>query len=176
MRQPGIVGIHCVTSVNALHYGFQTSGNDETRRMLLLQAAAFLTLFRENMRGRQGGLADRQLDTLEALAPQAAGAGAIEEIFAEVGRDRLVAARKTLGLLQDNAAAAEALMVAGRRLIFTKGSDSHDYKFSSAALEDFYHMTPALRRRFLATSMFNLKGSAAQDNNLVQRTRAALGA
>src|SRR5262249_8986510 len=28
-RQPGIVGLHCVTSVNALHFGFQNSGDDE---------------------------------------------------------------------------------------------------------------------------------------------------
>ena len=33
-------------------------------------------------------------------------------------------------------------MTGARRLIFTKGTDSHDYKFSSAALEDFYHVSP----------------------------------
>jgi hypothetical protein len=175
MRQPGIVGIHCVTSVNALHYGYETSSNDETRRMLLLQAAAFLTMFRENMRGRPGGLAAARLDTLEPLATEAGGAGAIEEIFADIGRDRMTAARKTLHVLQNDVAAAQPLIAAGRRLIFTKGRDSHDYKFSSAAMEDFYHTTPAWRRRYLATSMFNLRGSTAQDSNLVQRTRAALG-
>ena len=42
MRQPGIVGLHYVTSINALHFAYQTSSNDETRRMMLLQAAAFL--------------------------------------------------------------------------------------------------------------------------------------
>src|SRR5262249_54314674 len=41
MRRPNIVGLHCVTMTNALHYGFETSGNDQTRRILLLQAAAF---------------------------------------------------------------------------------------------------------------------------------------
>ena len=72
------------------------------------------------------------------------------------------------------APAARNLMAAGRRLIFTKGRDSHDYKFSSAALEDFYHVTPHWRPRFLATSMFNLKGAADRDNDLIRRTRAAL--
>src|SRR5439155_918115 len=51
MQQPGIIGIHCVTSVNALHFGYQTSGNDETRRLLMLQAAAFLALFYKRMKG-----------------------------------------------------------------------------------------------------------------------------
>ena len=37
MQQPGIVGLHCVTSTNALHYAFTASGNDETRRMMMLQ-------------------------------------------------------------------------------------------------------------------------------------------
>ena len=32
MRQPGIVGLHCVTTINALHFAYQTTGNDETRR------------------------------------------------------------------------------------------------------------------------------------------------
>jgi hypothetical protein len=174
MRQPGIVGVHCVTSTNALHFGFQTTASDETRKMLLLQAAAFLVLFRENMRGR-GQMANVQIDSIEPLATQANGAAAIEEIFADVSRDKMTAARKTLGLLRNNAAAAQTLSAAGRRLVFTKGSDSHDYKFSSAALEDYYHATPAWRDRFLASSMFFLRGSGGNDNALVQRTRAALG-
>jgi len=174
-RQPGIVGIHCVTTVNALYFAYQTSENDETRQMVLLQGAAFLPMFRQAMLGR-GRLSNLRIDTLEQQEPQGRGPQAIEEIFADVGRDRVVAARKTLGLLQrEQAAGAHALMAAGRRLIFTKGRDSHDYKFSSAALEDFYHTTPAWRDRFLATSMFNLRGAGGPDNDLVRRTRAALG-
>jgi hypothetical protein len=65
-------------------------------------------------------------------------------------------------------------MTAGRRLTFNKGRDSHDYKFSSAALEDFYHTSPTWRNRYLATSMFNLHGSQDPDNGLIKRTRAAL--
>jgi hypothetical protein len=174
MRQPGIVGIHCVTSVNALHYGFETSANDDTRKFLMLQAAAFLPLFRQFMIGR-GRLADRRLDTLEQLRPTARGAGAVEEILGDVSRDRVTAARKTLALVHDNREEARALMAAARRLIFTKGNDSHDYKFSSAALEDFYHATPAWRDRFLAASMFNLRGAGDRDNDLIRRARAALG-
>src|SRR3954469_10738675 len=49
MRQPGIVGIHTLTSTNAMHYAFGTCGNDDTRKLLLLQNAAFLPLFRGAM-------------------------------------------------------------------------------------------------------------------------------
>jgi hypothetical protein len=174
MRQPGITAIHCVTSTNALHYGYQTSANDETRKMLLLQAAAFLTMFRQNM--QRGQMQDFRIDAIEPLEAPANTTEAIQQIFAAVPRDRITAARKTLALLHHSEPAAQPLMAAGRRLIFTKGRDSHDYKFSSAAMEDFYHTTPAWRQRYLAASMFNLHGAGEADSPLVQRTRAALGA
>ena len=173
MRQPGIVGIHCVTSINALHYGYQACGNDETRRLLMLQGAAFLAMFRSTMEGR-GGLADLRIDSFDKADLKSQGAEAIEEIFADVSKDRVTAARKTLAFLEAQTALPQALMTAGRRLIFNKGRDSHDYKFSSAALEDFYHTTPTWRNRYLATSMFNLHGSQDSDNGLIKRTRAAL--
>jgi hypothetical protein len=61
-----------------------------------------------------------------------------------------------------------------RSLVFAKGRDSHDYKFSSAVLEDFFHVSPPWRDRFLATSVFNLKGSRESDSPLLKRTEAAL--
>jgi hypothetical protein len=162
-----------VTSINALYQGFQACANDETRRLLMLQGAAFLALFRANMEGR-GRLADLRIDTLEKVDLKSDGADAIAEIFADVSKDRVTAARKTLAFLENKNAQPQALMTAGRRLVFNKGRDSHDYKFSSAALEDFYHATPAWRDRYLATSMFNLHGSQDPDNGLIKRTRAAL--
>jgi hypothetical protein len=49
MRQPGIVGIHTLTSTNALRYAFDACGDEQTRKLLLLQNAAFLPLFRGAM-------------------------------------------------------------------------------------------------------------------------------
>jgi hypothetical protein len=175
MRQPGIVGIHCVTSVNALHFAYRASANDETRRLLMLQAAAFLPMFRQAMMGRGRLRDDVRIDTLERAEVQARGPAAVEEIFADVSRDRMQAARKTLTVLAaDRDSAARQLMAAGRLLVFNKGRDSHDYKFSSAALEDYYHVTPAWRDRYLATSMFNLRGAGEGDTDLIRRARAAL--
>ena len=118
--------------------------------------------------------ADRELDKLEP-ASVAAGPGAVEEVLADVSKDRMLAARKTLTLAQERPADIAALMTAARRLIFSKGRDAHDYKFSSAALEDYWHATPAWRNRYLAMSMFNLHGSGDKDNDLIPRARAALG-
>jgi hypothetical protein len=174
MRQPGIVGLHTVTTINALCFAFQTTGNDETRRLMLLQAAAFLPMFRRAMQGRGQVRDDIRIDTLEPLQPTANGAAAVDEVFADVSNDKMSAARKALALLRTNHDAAQPLLAAARRLIFSKGNDSHDYKFSSAALEDFYHVTPGFRDRFLASSVFWLKGSGGADTGLAQRIRAAL--
>lgn len=171
MRRPGILGIHCVTSANALRYAADTSGHAETRLLVLLQAAAYMSMFREAM-GLKGDGGPR-IDRLEPMEKMTSGAEALESIFASVPRDRGDAARKTLGYFQAGGS-AEALHTAARRLIFLKGTNSHDYKFSSAALEDFYHLSPEWRGRFLATGMFNLRGSGEKDNPLVERTRAAL--
>jgi hypothetical protein len=172
LRQPGIVALHAVTSMNALRYAFESSANDETRRWLMLQNAAFVTLFRDALGGR-GKVAENPIEKLEPLAPEKIGDEAVAEMFADVSKDRLTAARKVLGY-----AAAKgdprALMDAGRLLVFFKGNDSHDYKFSSALLENYDDVSPAWRDRFLAVAMMNFKGSGAKDNPLVQRTRAAL--
>jgi hypothetical protein len=172
MRQPGIVSLHSVTSMNAFHYAFLTAGDDETRRMLMLQAAAFVVMFRNSLKG--GDLAAK-IDTLEKADFQAGGAAAVEEIFTDVSKDRPTAARKALALLAGRGEeGAEALLAAGRRLVFNKGKDAHDYKFSSAAMEDYYHVTPHWRDRYLASSLFWLRGAGDKDNELIGRARAAL--
>jgi hypothetical protein len=171
MRQPGIVALHAMTSTNALRYIFETASNDEVRRRILLQNAAFLPLFREAMKGR-GEVGEERIDKLKPLE-MTVGGGAIDEIFHDVGTDRPEAARKLLGYL-DAGGSPEPVMNAARRLIFLKGTDSHDYKFSSAVLEDFYQVSPEWRKRLLASSVFKLRGSTGKDNALVGRTREAL--
>jgi hypothetical protein len=173
MRQPGIFGIHCLTTANALHFAYQTSASDETRRLILLQAAAFFPLFRKLM-ARSDKMPEVRLDDLAKADLKGSAEQSIEDIFHDVSKNRTEAARKTLALVQQQPELVPALMAAARRLIFSKGSDSHDYKFSSAVLEDFYHLTPPYRARFAAASMFNLRGANDDDNGLIKRTRAAL--
>jgi hypothetical protein len=174
MRQPGIVALHAGTSTNALYFAYRESDDDLTRRLLMLQNAAFLTMFRDAMGGR-GKVNNLRIDTLEQTSPSEDGAGAVAEIFATVSQDRNDAATKALAYLQSGRD-PKALIDGARRLVFLKGNDAHDYKFSSAVLEDYYHASPQCRDRFLAASMFLLPGSGEKDNVLVQRTRAALGA
>ena len=172
MRQPGIVALHAVTSTNALNYAFRTSANDQTRRLVLLQNAAFLPLFRDAMASR-GQVRDKRIDQLEPVDVKESEEAPVMSVFRDVSDNRDRAARKMLGLLQQQHE-AKSLIDSARRLIFLKGTDSHDYKFSSAVLEDFYHVSPDWRNQFLATSVYRLRGTKDRDNNLVKRTRRAL--
>lgn len=169
MRKPGIVSLHASTSTNALHYAWQHTFNDETRRFLLLQNAAFLPMFRHAAKANEGV----KIEELEPAAGEAPKSPGLDEIFAEVSGDKAKAARMALAHLR-GAGDAAGFIQAAQRLIYLKGTDSHDYKFSSAVLEDYFHVSPGVRDAFLAASVYWLKGSGAKDSQLVARTRAAL--
>jgi hypothetical protein len=87
----------------------------------------------------------------------------------------MAAAGKALSYLKDHPD-PKPLIDTARRLIFLKGTNSHDYKFSSAVLEDYQHVSGPLRARFLAASTYLLRGSRAADSDLPKRIRAALEA
>ncbi|HEY4260797.1 MAG TPA: twin-arginine translocation signal domain-containing protein [Schlesneria sp.] len=171
MRQPGIVALHAMTSSNALRYAFQSTKHDDTRRMVFLQNVAFVTLFREAMISR-GKIADTRLDTLQPAELQA-GAEGLNAILADISRNRSVAASKLLTYVNEHPDPKE-FIDAARLLIFLKGTNSHDYKFSAAIMEDFQHVSPEWRGRFLAAGVYNLRGSGDAENKLVKRTRDAL--
>jgi len=170
MRQSGIVALHAMTTTNALRFLFDHVGTPQTRKLLLLQNAAFLPLFREAMQAR-GEIGNSTIDSLVAVETKEPVT--VDMVFDAVGRQPLQAAEHTMNFLAFDHR-AESLMNAARRLIFLKGTDAHDYKFSTAALEDYYKISPAVRNQFMAASMYNLKGTSAADNRLVDRIRAAL--
>lgn len=173
MRQPGIVALHAVTSSNALRYAYMETTDDDTRRMMLLQNVAFLPLFRSAMANR-GKVGDTRIDMLEATGLREKGADTLKEVLDEISGNRPVASQKMLTYLLENPQPKE-LIDAARMLIFFKGTNSHDYKYSSAVFEDFQQISPEWRNRFLASSAYQLRGAKDNENPLVQRTRAAFG-
>lgn len=172
MRQPGIIGLHTLTTANAMHYAFQTSGDDRTRRLLLLQNCSFLPMFRESAQGR-GRLSDQTIERFDTAKGEQAKPASVDQIFADVSSNRDRAAMNIRGFLQAGGN-AETIITAAQRLIFQKGDDAHDYKFSSAVLEDYYHVSPQWRDLFLALGSYNLLGSGHRDNRMVEKIRAAL--
>jgi len=171
MREPSIVMVHAVDTANALRYGFQAARDEITKKLLLLQGCAFVPMFRARLTGKA---ASTSIDDVRPLTIQRPS-GAIDEILSDVSTNPMNAARKVRAYL-GNGGSVENLMNAARRLIFLKGDNAHDYKFSAAVLEDYFNVSPSWREQFLATSVFNLRGSGDRDNALVERTRAALKA
>jgi hypothetical protein len=163
MRRTGIVSLHALTTLNALAHCFQASADDTTRRFALLQAAAFVPSFR-------GGPVDGvQLDELEP----AEGSPDVDAVFADVARDNLSASRRLLAYCRAGGDPA-AIVNAARALIVRKGSDAHDYKFTSAVLEDAARLSPRWRERYLAASLHYLPGPSSPDSDLLPRIRTAL--
>lgn len=173
MRQPGIVALHATTASNSLHYAFRASGADATRLLMLLQAAAWIALYREGVRTRNG-LPDHPLiDELQPVEPgQLPG---IEVVFQDLTKNRLQAARQVLAMAGSDES-ARSFMDAARHLVFTKGTDAHDYKFAAAAFEEFLHANPSSRPQLLAASVFHLRGASERESPLLEGTREALKA
>src|SRR5262249_50022787 len=171
MRQPGIVGLHTLTTLNAMHYAYRTTADANLRMLLMLQGASFLPMFLEAMKAR-GKVSDVKIDELSQREEKAEFT--VQDVYAELSRNKQTAASTAISVLKRDPHSAKELMDAGRLLIFLKGTDSHDYKFSSSVMEDAQFISPEWRDRFLAASLFWLKGSGAADSPIVKRTRAAL--
>jgi hypothetical protein len=129
-------------------------------------------MFREAARGR-GALADRKIVNLDK-ADTPTSATAVQDTFVLMGKDRLAAAQKLYGYLE-NKGDPQTVVDHARRLVFLKGSDSHDYKFSSAALEDYRFLSSQWRNRFLASSAFQLRSATEPTRPLVKRIQDAIG-
>jgi len=170
LQQPGIIAIHANTTTNALGYAYRTSANDETRRLMMLQNAAFLPMFRENMKSR-GNV--RKLTVQSLMKNDQPQTADLNQLFDELGSNPLSAAEKTYAHLAGGGSPREFLNAA-RVLIYRKSRDSHDYKFSSAVLEDYYNVSPDWRNAYLAANVLNLKHSRERDTPLLERTKTAL--
>lgn len=171
LKQAGIIALHAVTTTNAIRFLFDTTGDEHTRRMLILQNAAFLPMFRDSMK-RRGPVGSTNIDAVKT-EPADERSENLDTIFANVGKNHGAAAQGVYQYLSTGHDARD-LISAARRLIFLKGTNSHDYKFSSALLEDYYKVTPAFRHQFLAAGSTLLRGSSLENNGLVSRIRAAL--
>ncbi len=172
MSQPGIVALHAVTTTNALYFAYQHCHDEKTRRLMLLQNAAFLPMFKHSM-GNRGNIRDRLISDLSKENAKKEKNQNIESIFHELSHNRLSAAQQAYQYLKSGHQ-PRALIDAARLLIFQKGNDPHDYKYSSAALEDYYHISPGWRDNYLAASLFKLCHVGEPDNQLIDRARAAL--
>ena len=170
LRQPGIIAIHANTTAEALHQGYRRSGDDQTRRMLMLQAAAFMPLFRDRL---GSGVRPLRIDELESEDPAAEPERQLGEIFDAIGIDRDAAARKALAYFQGNGEQA-AFRDLARHYTVDRNLGYHDYKLIEAMIENAGHLDPPWQARYLAVSLYDLNGPGTPQNAAVLRARGLL--
>ncbi|RMF37477.1 MAG: hypothetical protein D6753_17510 [Planctomycetota bacterium] len=170
-QQPGIISLHSATATNALQYAYRTAYRRRTRWELLLQNAAFIPHFRQSMQSR-GRVRETRIE-LDREPDEQGQPPTVEEIFRAASQDRAHAARAMRQYLEAGGQ-AETLIDSARRLVFVKGNDAHDYKFSSAVLEDYYALSPQFRAPFLSNAAYLLPSPDDPDNGLVAQIQQAL--
>ena len=171
LKQSGIISVHANTTSNALHYAFRHVSDRATRRILLLQAAAFLPLFRDLLGPDRSSLG---VDTIFTSGNGEDPVNNLEEIFAAISADRIGAARKTFEYLRSGGS-EESFMTLARHYTVDRNVGYHDYKFTEAAFENAAAMGSLWRQHYLASSVLYLNGSADKPNETVARARALLG-
>jgi len=185
MRQPGIYGIHTVTSANALHYAYQSAAFPMTRLLLALQAVGWMVQFREFMATARGGLKKADIfkppGQPEKNLGKVSGGREVAEILARVGSDT-VAASSAAHRLALRAAGEkrpdwlDAFAGSARQLIARKATDAHHYKYGMAIFENLELVSPAYRPHMMATAPYYIRGSGDADAVVVTRALEALGA
>ena len=174
MRQPGIVGLHSLTTLNALHYAYRATGDDATRAVHAPPGRAFVPLFRDAMKSR--GKVERREDRRAGAGRRQDADFTAGDVFADaVDRTRTTAARMALTFLQGNPAGEKE---SDRRGPAADLPEGHATRTTTSSARRCWrtprYIAPAWRNRFLAASLFWLKGAGAPDSPLVERTRAAL--
>lgn len=173
MRQPGILALHTVTSTNALHYTYLSSGDDMTRRLAVLQAASWIPMFIERIKPTSAARIDA-IEPITPAGPSPVGVEALADIFETLSDDRARAAAKAAGYLAAGGS-SESLFRAARRAILHKGRDSHDYKYGAAAWEEHQLAADASSQGPLALGLLmNIPGSRTAESPLMKRAREAV--
>ena len=173
LQRPGIIAVHPTTVVNAFAIASDASVSDATRRLLVLQAAAWLGLFAQDLRLRDGGA------RIDALAPDGAeGDGGDPELLAAaavraLAEDRAAGAARMLACARQPGGAA-ALAAALRTLLLQKVREHHDYKYVAAVLEEQARAHPRWAPHLLAAAAHWLPSPMGPDAPAYSGARAAL--
>ena len=166
MRQPGIAGIHTVTSLNGLRYAFLTSKSRETQLLMLLQGLGWMGQFRHMMDPKRDN--DLRITDIESTEIADGPKKAVEQILEAVSSDRDEAARRAYQYGQRFGDPA-LFFDSARHLVFAKISEHHQLKWPAAIFEDYHHVSPEWRPHMLATSTYYLRGTGHKDSTVVQR-------
>ena len=131
-QSDGILALATVTMTNAMAYAFRRVTDPQLRLRIMLQNASFNALFLSRM--KRDVVSDKKATEIQPTDSTGPKEDQVQSILTNISRDNDTAAGQVLGLLKDDSSTATRLINATRQMIFLKGSNSHDYKYSSAVL------------------------------------------
>ncbi|MEK7794029.1 MAG: hypothetical protein AAB353_05850 [Candidatus Hydrogenedentota bacterium] len=169
---PGVVGAHPVTSVNAMRFAFNTAKEPRTKLLLLLQGVGWTCQFRNFLPPKNA--ASGPILALEAETIGEDADAACASVFDAIGPDTARASRLALAFTQRHG--APRFIDTARRLVFTKSTEHHMYKWPAAIFEDARLVTPEYLPRMLAASVYYIPGSDRRDTPVIQRAIEAMSA
>ena len=164
-----IVGIHAVTSANALRHAYATSSSPQTRFLLLLQAAGWMAQFRTWAETRTQGI--RAFD-ITAIEPSSEAA--VEQIFADLPSRADAVAPAAVRLARD-VETRQGLLGAALRLTLAKADEVHYYKYLAALIEDIPRVNIEWQPQLASAIVYYAKSSKDADSKTMLRAREALG-
>jgi len=143
--------IHAVTSNNALRLAYDWTCDDRLRRLLLLQAVAWLPIHREQARGYQPAepAPGWEIDTLE---PDGDASTSLAELLETADQNRRNGVAQALGWLQGGGDAGR-LRAAALELCVANTFEEHELKFPVAAFEEAEAASAPFRERLTAAAL-----------------------
>jgi hypothetical protein len=164
-----IVGIHGVTSANALHHAYLTASTAASRLLLLLQAAGWMAQFRTWAASREKELLPLSITELK---PQAEPAD-IETILSRPVSEMERAASEVL-LLASDLPKRQALLAGALRTTIPKANEVHYYKYLAALIEDMPLVSAEWQPHLAAASVYYMKRPDDPEPEPMTRARKAL--
>jgi hypothetical protein len=166
-----IVGIHAVTSANALRYAYGAAANPASRLLLLLQAAGWMAQFRTWAEAREGDLRDLVITDLEPFDDPAD----VDTIMARPVSETDKAAAEILGVARDSSS-RQVLLARALWSTIPRANEVHYYKYLAALVEDVPLVSREWQPHLTAASVYYMKRPADPQPAPMSRALEALQA
>ncbi len=159
--------VHPVTEVNAFGHASRATSNDSTKRLLILQAAAWLPLWKPVLTDRFEPLANRPgIDALGGDRP--VQGHRIDETFEQRSPD------DTRVFLDQGDGQRINYLSWLRGFLFRKAWQDHQYKYLAAISEESRLVNPKWASRLLAPAITYLPTQADDDSEVARRANHTL--
>ena len=160
--------LHANTGLNALHYAFQTTGDQETRLQVLMRAVSFMCHPRSAYPTKESPITIAELDPLDIpKSPEQAA----KEILVMATKDGAAGKAFALAkLLPDSSAYWQVR----RQQVFMTADDAHPYKFLAAMWENTKNVSSQWRPHLTAAAVGQSEGGEPPESQMMRQAREAL--